>query len=361
MRGFSAAAVFASLLLVVGCGGGSSSPTSPSPSPDPTPSSPTRIISISGSLAFGNVTVGQTRDLSFTISNSGNSTLTVSGLSITSGLGSIYTSDFASGGAITAGGSRNVVVRFSPSAAQTYNGTITVNGDQTSGTNTIAVSGAGVSSTPPGPRTQFGSGQWRVGTDIAAGRYYSDPSTNCYWERQRGLSGSLNDIVANEFISFNAAQWIVDIASSDVAFETDPECGTWFNTPRHGAQTSIVAGVWLVGTQVTPGVYRSNAAANCYWERLSSFSGNLDGIIDNDFNSGAGQVLVEIQSGDVGFRTDIECGTWTRTSSVVTEEVTATRSEIRSNREQHDQLRAGSLRSKRPAFLSLSPMGPISR
>src|SRR5688572_26935295 len=92
MRGFFTAAVFVFLLSLIACGGGSPSPTSPSPSPDPTPSGPTRIISISGSLVFGNVTVGQSRELSFTITNNGNSTLTVNYLSINSGFAAIYTS-----------------------------------------------------------------------------------------------------------------------------------------------------------------------------------------------------------------------------------------------------------------------------
>jgi hypothetical protein len=37
-----------------------------------------------------------------------------------------------------------VTIQFAPTAAQTYSGTLTVNGDQTSGTNTIAISGTGI-------------------------------------------------------------------------------------------------------------------------------------------------------------------------------------------------------------------------
>ena len=48
----------------------------------------------------------------------------------------------------------------------------------------------------------------------------------CYFERQRGLSGTLDDIIANEFIQVDASQWIVDIKSSDVGFVSD-ECGIW--------------------------------------------------------------------------------------------------------------------------------------
>jgi hypothetical protein len=45
-------------------------------------------------------------------------------------------------GTIAAGGSQTVTIRFEPTTAATYSGTLTVNGDQTSGTNTIAISGS---------------------------------------------------------------------------------------------------------------------------------------------------------------------------------------------------------------------------
>src|SRR6185436_10756893 len=98
-----------------------------------------------------------------------------------------------------------------------------------------------------GPRKRFGPGQYRVNSEIAAGRYYAGPMTyGCYFERQRGLSGTLDDIIANEFIQADASQWIVDIKSSDVSFESE-ECGIWYNTPRAGRQAPVSDGMWLVG------------------------------------------------------------------------------------------------------------------
>ena len=167
----------------------------------------------------------------------------------------------------------------------------------------------------PSPPTgvSFGPGQWFVNTQIAPGRYYSDPVSGCYWERQRGLTGSINDAIANEFIGFNARQWIVDIASTDLAFETDSDCGTWFSTPRHGFQGNVIPpGMWLVGAQIAPGTYAVSAGSGCYWERLRGFSGSFAEIIDNEFVSGASQQLVSILGSDVGFNTDGDCGTWTR-------------------------------------------------
>src|SRR5687768_17260240 len=115
----------------------------------------------------------------------------------------------------------------------------------------------------PTPRTQFGAGQYRVGTDISPGRYYSDPANGCYWERQSGLGGTSAEIIANEFISFDARQWIVDIAASDRGFSTSAQCGTWFSMPRSGAQSTIPPGVWLVGSQISPGTYQANVQADC--------------------------------------------------------------------------------------------------
>jgi hypothetical protein len=172
--------------------------------------------------------------------------------------------------------------------------------------------------TPGNPRTSFGAGQYLVGTDIAAGRYYSTPGSNCYWERQSGLGGTLAEIIANDFIGFSAPQWIVDILPSDRAFKTESSCGTWTNSPRAGGQSNIPPGMWLVGSQISAGTYSAAAQSGCYWERLSNFQGVLSSITANNFVGSAGQQLVTISSGDAGFDTNPSCGTWTRVGSILT-------------------------------------------
>ena len=99
--------------------------------------SPTRIISLSGNLAFGSVTVGSSPQSTLTVNNTGNSTLTVSSISYPSGFSGNWS------GTIVAGGSQGVTVTFSPTSATSYGGTVTVNSDETSGTNTITASGTG--------------------------------------------------------------------------------------------------------------------------------------------------------------------------------------------------------------------------
>ena len=125
------------LPFTLACGGDSSSPTSPSST---TPPATTRVINVSGNLAFGDVPVGSQRELSYSITNSGNAPLAVTGTTISGGL-STQTLFSWLGGTIAAGASQTVTVRFQPTTAGSYSGTITLNGDHTSGSNTVAISG----------------------------------------------------------------------------------------------------------------------------------------------------------------------------------------------------------------------------
>ena len=100
---------------------------------------PTRIISLSGTLSFGNVTTGATATARLTIANAGNTNLTVASISYPSGFSGAFS------GAVAAGGVTNLTVTFAPTALTSYGGTITVNSDATSGTSTISASGTGVS------------------------------------------------------------------------------------------------------------------------------------------------------------------------------------------------------------------------
>jgi len=104
---------------------------------------PTRILSVTGNLAFGGVEVGAVKELSFSIVNGGNAPLTVTGITVPDR----YRPDWTSG-QIPAGGSQNVTLRFEPWAPMAYDGTLTISADQTSGTPTLGISGTGTR--PPG-------------------------------------------------------------------------------------------------------------------------------------------------------------------------------------------------------------------
>jgi hypothetical protein len=153
--GVAAAILLSSLSWA--CSGSASSPSS-------TPTTPTRIVALNGNLGFGALPVGASQTNSLTVSNLGNSALTISGMTVSGGFASVLTSSWTSG-TIAAGGSQVVSLRFAPTAAQTYTGTLTVNGDQTSGTNSATISGAGVDAAPPPPTTHTLSGVVRNGTN----------------------------------------------------------------------------------------------------------------------------------------------------------------------------------------------------
>jgi HYDIN/CFA65/VesB-like, Ig-like domain len=121
------------VLLLASCGGkGGSSPAAP------TPVAQTRIIRLEALLQFGDVPVGSSTTRDLRIYNDGNSTMTVTGMTGPSGYTATWTS-----GTIAPGTSQVSVIRFSPTTAQTYDGTLTVQADHTSGSNTTAISGRG--------------------------------------------------------------------------------------------------------------------------------------------------------------------------------------------------------------------------
>jgi Putative binding domain, N-terminal len=95
-----------------------------------------RIISLSGALTFVPMQAGMTATKTLTVGNSGNSVLMVTGITYPAGFSGNWP-----GGPIAPGASRAVTVAFTPMAALAYTGTVTVEGNQTSGTDTTAVSG----------------------------------------------------------------------------------------------------------------------------------------------------------------------------------------------------------------------------
>jgi hypothetical protein len=183
--------------------------------------------------------------------------------------------------------------------------------------------------------------------DIAPGRYYADPASGCYWERLSGFGGTSGEIIANDFVGFDSRQVIVDVASSDHGFKADAHCGTWFNTPRHGQQSSITPGTWLVGSQIPAGTYRATVQSGCYWERLRDFFGRTSSVIANDFVSSAGQQYVTIQSTDVGFSAGDDCGGWSRSQAAVESRLSGTASPLTASIERNKALNRAQEQARR--------------
>lgn len=87
-----------------------------------------------------------------TITNGGNSTLTVTGITVPCGA-TAYSSTFLSG-PIAPGATQSATIRFAPVAVSNCTGVLTVLGDQTGGVNVLTITGNGISATAPPPAAQ---------------------------------------------------------------------------------------------------------------------------------------------------------------------------------------------------------------
>jgi len=159
------------------------------------------------------------------------------------------------------------------------------------------------------PLVNFGPGTKRVGVDIPAGTFRTRvDSPNCYWERLRGFSGSLDDIISNNFTPYRD---VVTIEPTDAGFNSS-SCSTWttdLSPVTPSPTTPFSAGTFIVGTDIAAGKWSAPGGSGCYWERLSGFSGELKHILANDF--GATSPVVEIAGSDRGFSSS-GCGTWSK-------------------------------------------------
>lgn len=156
----------------------------------------------------------------------------------------------------------------------------------------------------------FGQGQKIVGTDIAPGTYRTrTASPGCYYARLSGFGGTLGEIIANENANGPA---VVTIAKTDRGFESN-RCGTWTADLSAITQSPTAPlagdGIYIVGTDIAPGLWRADGVSSCYWARLSGFGGSLDEIIAND--NAKGTAMVQIGPSDKGFETS-RCGTWSK-------------------------------------------------
>ena len=97
------------------------------------------------SFAFGNVTDGQTKSQTFTLTNTGSASLTISQLSV-SGAG-YSLSGLATPSSIAAGASATFSATFAPTTAGSLPGTITITSNAPTSPSTVALSGTGVAST----------------------------------------------------------------------------------------------------------------------------------------------------------------------------------------------------------------------
>jgi hypothetical protein len=188
-------------------------------------------------------------------------------------------------------------------------------GESTSTDNTNSGSASTPAASAQTPQSQptttkayphFGDGTFVVGKDIQPGTYRTRvASPGCYYARLKGFGGTVDDILANGNTDFPA---IVTIAATDKGFQSEG-CGTWTKdlSAITTSKTSFGDGMYIVGTDIQPGTYKSSGQQGCYYARLSGFSGSTDDIIAND-NTDA-PAIVTIAATDKGFQSE-NCGTW---------------------------------------------------
>lgn len=75
------------------------------------------------------------------------------------------------------------------------------------------------------------------------------------------------------------------------------------------AASTFGNGVHIVGTDIEPGLYRTEGGSNCYWARLSGLSGGFGDLIANGLPDGPASIA--IQGSDAGFESS-GCATWNR-------------------------------------------------
>lgn len=167
--------IVAVALLASAC---SKSTTAPSTTTT-TISTPTRIITVSGNLAFGDVNLGESATRTFTIGNSGNSTLTFTSLNAVGGTGGTGYAATPTSGTVAPGGTTTITLRFTPTGAGFWSHVLTVVGDQTAGGAAINVSGVGVNNTPLFTRSGLGDQVFDMPLSVARVRVQAAPTTSC--------------------------------------------------------------------------------------------------------------------------------------------------------------------------------------
>lgn len=160
---------------------------------------------------------------------------------------------------------------------------------------------------PSNPLVSLGPGTYAVGREIAPGIYAGMAGQgvldSCYWARLKGVSGSFDEINAND----NAVgQFYIEVRDSDGYLEIDCEIISIAEWPTPSVLlSSLDPGTYLVGRDIASGTYRGETGEgildSCYWERLSGLTGEFGHIIAND--NANGQFYVKVLPSDRALNT----------------------------------------------------------
>jgi Abnormal spindle-like microcephaly-assoc'd, ASPM-SPD-2-Hydin/Protein of unknown function (DUF1573) len=190
------------------------------------------------SLTFGNVNVGLSSSLGITLTNSGNSNLTISGVT-TSG-GPYTASGVAANTSLTPGQTATLNVTFAPAAAGSITGSVSVASNASNSPATISLNGSGVTQTSGAPTCGLSGdssnhvpADWATFTPPAAGQSYVDSIFGCTVTRLTdGGSETLGDGSHPGLMNFYSTLTAMN-ASDTLVFITYNN-GSWRISDIHG-------------------------------------------------------------------------------------------------------------------------------
>ena len=167
-----------------------------------------KAMTITGSLAFGDVPVDETAQAKITVANSGTAMLRISGISLPEG----FVSDVSIAD-IAPGGSLDITISFQPKQEMSYNGKMVVVSDATSGSNEVDITGTGITVTG-------------IGDEVTKSRrieIYPNPSTGVFFLRSVSrdinivqildMSGRVVDTI--HAVPANETEYMIDVRHLD--------------------------------------------------------------------------------------------------------------------------------------------------
>ena len=157
------------------------------------------------------------------------------------------------------------------------------------------------------PTPSIRPGTYAVGQDIDPGTYVGIAGTGvldtCYWARLQGVSGVLDDILANDIAM---GQFYIEVLEGDGYLETHCQITSLAAWPEPSElPESLQPGTYLVGRDIAAGTYRGEAGEEvdwCYWARLNGVTGELKDVAANH-NATGGPFYVEVLDTDYALNT----------------------------------------------------------
>lgn len=247
----------------------------------------------SSSLTFASVMIGATsaaQDL--TLSNTGNTALTISSMAMGGANGSDYVETDTCGGGVAAGASCTVHVTFAPTATGTRNGTLSISDDATNpqSPQVVALTGTGqdFSIASPAPTATVAAGQSATySVSVSPGGGFNQAvSFSCTGAPSlSGCSVSPSSVTLN---GSSASSVTVTVATTApvMGFLDFPSTGPEYAGSYRGFVLVVVVALALMTSLVRMGIHRERSLAKmsllvltlCIGITLTSCGGGSEGV-----------------------------------------------------------------------------------